>query len=205
MCYLTKYAIDYLWILKFLFWIHSSYWTYIIFFVRNWHILGRFWITIKNYKLIIKSQKNFKTKTWNFFFQNWPETFLNMYANSWRNIKKSGFFSIWEETKIPREKNKICEIKKIVSNVAKYANSWRNTKKSRFATPKTAKSYETNLKRYFCTDFIEVKVKKILWKKSFKIVANFENLQSGVKHRQIVDKYKKIQVCQIWKFSKFAN
>ena len=28
---LTNYAIDYLWILKFLFWIHSTYWTYRLF------------------------------------------------------------------------------------------------------------------------------------------------------------------------------
>ena len=66
----TYYAIDYLWILKFLFWIHSVHWTYIIFghfHVLHWHILGRFWIKIKHYKLKIKNQQNFKTKTWKNF------------------------------------------------------------------------------------------------------------------------------------------
>ena len=84
----------------------------------------------------------------------------------------------------------------------------KNSSLQQFWAPKTAKSYETNLNRYFCIDFIEVKVKKFLWKKNLEIVANFGNLQSGLKRRlmcQLVEKYKKIQGCQIFKFSKFAK
>ena len=68
--YLTNYAIDSLWILKFLFWMNSVHWTYVIFrhlHVINWHILGRFCITIKNYKLKIKNQKKIQKKNFQIF------------------------------------------------------------------------------------------------------------------------------------------
>ena len=42
-----------------------------------------------------------------------------------------------------------------------------------FWKPKTAKSYETNLNRYFCTDFIDVGVKKISLKKKLKNCCKF--------------------------------
>ena len=63
--------------------------------------------------------------------------------------------------------------------------------------PKIAKSYETDLRRYFCTDFNEVKVKNLLWKKNLEIIANFGNLQSGLRRRQIcqfMEKYLKIGI-----------
>ena len=46
----------------------------------------------------------------------------------------------------------------------------KNLNLEQFWTPKTAKSYETNLNRYFCTDFIEVKVKKFSEKKTWKLL-----------------------------------
>ena len=61
----------------------------------------------------------------------------------------------------------------------------KNRSLQQFWTPKTAKSYETNLNRYFCIDFIEVIVKKILWKKNLEMVADFGNSQSGFKRRQM--------------------
>ena len=79
----------------------------------------------------------------------------------------------------------------------------KNPSLQQFWISKTARSFEINLKRYFCTDFIEVKVKKILWKKNLEIVVNFGNLQSGLEsHRicQFVEKYKKIQISKIANF-----
>ena len=38
----------------------------------------------------------------------------------------------------------------------------KNPSLEQFRTPNTAKSYEANLNRYFFTNFIEIKVKKIL-------------------------------------------
>ena len=78
----------------------------------------------------------------------------------------------------------------------------KNPSLQQFWTPKTVKSYETNLNRYFCTEFIDVKVKNMSLKKNLEIVANFGNLQSGLRLRlvcQFVEKYKKSQVCQICK------
>ena len=49
---------------------NSVPWTYIIFrhfHVLNWHILGRFWITIINYKLKIKNQKKIQEKNFQIF------------------------------------------------------------------------------------------------------------------------------------------
>ena len=74
--------------------------------------------------------------------------------------------------------------------------------------PKIENSYETNLRRYFCTDFNEVKVKNLVWKKNLELIANFGNLQSSLKRRQMcqfVEKYKKIQVCEFCEFSTFAK
>ena len=116
-------------------------------------------------------------------------------------LKNRDFFHI-EKKKFPTEKLKTFLNMPIRGEIPK------NSSLRQFWTPKTAKSYEINQNRYFCTDFIELKVKKFLWKKNLEIVAKFGNLPSGLKRRlmwQFVEKYKKIQVCQICKFSKFAK
>ena len=80
----------------------------------------------------------------------------------------------------------------------------KNLSFQQFWTPKTAKLYEINLKHYFCTDIIGQSKKNSL-KKHFEIVANFINLQSGLKRRQMwkfAEKYKTIKFA---KFSKFAK
>ena len=63
-----------------------------------------------------------------------------------------------------QEKNlknfKVFEIKKrfqMFLNMPIRGEIPKNPILQQFRTPKTAKSYETNLNRYFCTDFIEVK------------------------------------------------
>ena len=106
---LTNYAIDYLWILKFSFWINSVHWTHIIFrhlHVHDWHILRRFWITIKNYKLKIKSQKNFNTKTWKKFQIFKIGLKLSQICQFMEKYLKIGIFSTLRRKKIPREKLK---------------------------------------------------------------------------------------------------
>ena len=68
--------------------------------------------------------------------------------------------------------------------------------------PKTAKSYKTNLKRYFCTDFIEIKVKKISEKKLWnyckfrKFAKSFQTSPNVPIRWEIREKFK---------FAKFSN
>ena len=80
-------------------------------------------------------------------------------------LKIGIFFTL--RKKFPREKLKILvfEIKKwsqTLLNMPISGEIPKNPSLQQLWTPKTAKSYETNVNRYFCTDFIEVKVKKIL-------------------------------------------
>ena len=129
------------------------------------------------------------------------------YPNLWRNTWKSGFFSHWEKwiSKKKSKKISVFEIKKwsqTFLNMPVLGEIPKNPSLQQFWTPKTAKSYETNLNRYFCTDFIEVKVKKFLWKKTWKLlqISEIQKVASNVaKCANSLRNIKKL------KFAKFAN
>ena len=103
-----------------------------------------------------------------------------------------------------QEKNsKIFIIGKMVSHVAEDDNSWRNTIKSKSATSFNAK----NCKIAKCTDFLHRshrgRSKKNSLKINLGIFANFENLQSDLKRRQMCQFVEKFE--KKFKFSKLAK
>ena len=92
--------------------------------------------SLKNYKLKIKNQKNFKTKTWKNFQIFKIGLKLSQICQFMEKYLKIRIFFNLKEKKFPREKLKLFlnfRNLKMVSNVAEYANSWRNTKKFKLA------------------------------------------------------------------------
>ena len=78
----------------------------------------------------------------------------------------------------------------------------KNPSFQQFWTPQTAKSYETNLNRYFCTDFIEAKVKKFSEKKTWKLLPSSEICKVASNVTQCANSLENTKKI---KFSKFAN
>ena len=99
-----------------------------------------------------------------------------------------------------RKKISVSEIKKCSKKFLNMPIRGEILKK--FKNANTAKLYETNLNRYFCTDFIEIKVKKFLWKKKlgncckFRKFAKWPQTSLNLPIRWKIKKFK---------FAKFAN
>ena len=82
--------------------------------------------SLKNYKLKIKNQKNFKTKTWKNFQIFKIGLKLSQICQFMEKYLKIRIFFNLKEKKFPREKLKLFlnfRNLKMVSNVAEYANS----------------------------------------------------------------------------------
>ena len=121
------------------------------------------------------------------------------------------FLSLWlTQLTYSTKKNQRCPrvYCSYVRNMPIRGEILKNPSLEQFRTPNTAKSYEANLNRYFFTNFIEIKVKKILWKKNLEIVANFGICKIVPKIAKCIDlskNMKKIrawQICNFWKFAK---
>ena len=103
------------------------------------------------------------------------------------------------------KKNSVLEIKKwpqTLLNMPICGEIPKNQSLQQFWTPETAKSYETNLNCYFCTNFIEVKVKNFFEKKTRKLLQISEISKVASNVAKCINSFRNTKK---FKFAKFAN